>query len=273
MFSEFIIENGYNTSYIDTVLLSLFYKPTHLASILTQLPEKKSFVYLQDMIYFNIIEQIRKNFSISSGMMNEIRNCSISCGWKTNYNITDLYNPIDYLNFLINGLNIGDIKCDLVDSTNIESFRTNYITMQITNNNDIRSLLDKWTDTHLKKNVNGIYRFTETPVLIPIYLDRRSENNQINKYEIDIKKKIKFNDDMSWIIHAIICYSSTGNGQYYCIINMDDNNQQNNSWKMFNNNKIPSIMNINIKDPNYANKIKQECTIILYRLNDTLCKF
>jgi hypothetical protein len=69
---SFCVEDGYNTSYIDSVLIALFYKPTHLHELLTQLPEKTMFSYLQELIFSNFVEQVRKNYSVNSGMKYEI---------------------------------------------------------------------------------------------------------------------------------------------------------------------------------------------------------
>jgi len=275
----FIIEDGYNTSYIDTTVMALFYRPTHLTELLFQLPEKTKFVYLQSIINTHIIEQTRRNSSVDASLINEIRNYSFVCGWKEGCNVTELYNAIEYLEFLVKGFDFCGIKCDLMEFSkktheDIQSIKINYITVQVTENNNIKTLLERWTNDNLKKSVSGTssYHFTEIPMLIPIYLNRYIDGNQINNYKIDIKKKIRFNNkgqhDISWVIHSIICFSNTGNGHYYCIINMD-----NNEWFLFNDNKIPSLVKISITDDDIANKIKQECVVVLYRLDDMLCKF
>jgi hypothetical protein len=276
MTGTFIIEDGYNTSYIDTTIMALFYKPTHLTDLLIQLPEKSKFAYLQDIISTNVIDQVRRNFSVDASLINEIRNYSFICGWKEGCSITELYNAIEYLEFLIKGFDFFGIKCDLIDLSKktqeyVHFIKTNYITLLITENSNIKLLLEKWTNSLLKKNTMS-YHFTEIPIIIPIYLNRYDDTNQINNYKIDIKKKIRFNNkgqnDISWVIHSIICFSNTGKGHYYCIINMD-----NNVWCLFNNSKIPSVIKIDITDEDIANKIKQECVIVLYRLDDVLCKF
>ena len=281
MNTTFIVEDGFNTSYIDSILMALFYRTSHLQEILIQLPKKSKFVYLQDIINNNFIEQVRRNVSVDITIINEIRNYSFICGWKENLNITELYNVVDYLDFLIEGFDIGEIKCELLEISknlqeNIKSFYTNYIEIKVTDDNDIKTLLNKCIDINFNKKNNSTltyYHFSELPLFVPIYLNRYDDNNQINNYKIDIKKKIRFNNnnnklqsDASWIIHAIVCFSNSGNRHYYTIISTLDN-----KWCIFSNNKIPSLMKIDITDTVIANKIKQECVLILYRLDDNMC--
>jgi hypothetical protein len=112
------------------------------------------------------------------------------------------------------------------------------------------------------------YKFVNLPSLVPIYIKRK-----IDGCKVDIKKRIQFHknnnksqENASWIIHSIICYSRVGNGHYYTILYTayDD-------WYLFDNNKMPSLIKIDIYDSDVAEKIKQECVLILYRIDDILC--
>lgn len=283
MTAPIIVEDGFNTSYIDSILMALFYKHTHLYEMLIDIPEQSKFVYLQDIIGNNFIDQIRRNFSIDASVINEIRNYSFICGWKEGLNITELYNTVDYLDFLMKGFSYGGIKYELIEIPKnsqeeiIKSININYIEFKISNDSDTKTLMEKWINMILqKKSFDAIsyYHFSELPMLIPIYLNRLDENDQINKFKIDIKKKIRFSDNNDktqaealWTIHAIICYTSSGKGHYYSIINTI-----NNQWYLFSNGKISSLSKIDISDDDFSNKIKQECMLILYRLDENLCK-
>lgn len=280
----FIIADGLNTSYIDSLLMGLFYKKSHLEEMLAQFPEDIKFTYLQELINNIVIELARKDFSIDSSLINEIRNYSIICGWKQGQNILELYNVVDYLDFLITGFNFGYITFEIIEIHNEIQTETskllqlNYIQINVGSDSDTKTLLNKWIDNILFEKTSDdlltYYHFKELPMFVTMYLNR-NDNNQINNCLIDIKKKIKFykNNDKSqqsasWIIHCIICYSSSGNGKYYTIINQQYDSPM--SWYMFNNDKIPSMTNIDIRDKNIATKIKQECVLIIYRLEDTL---
>jgi hypothetical protein len=288
-FTTFVIADGLNTSYIDSLLMGLFYRTTHLQEMLSKSPEKSKFAYLQDLMN-NVIDQTRRNFSVDSSYINEIRNYSFICGWKDNLSLTELYNVVDYLDFIMKGFDFEGINCEVIELSKnsqdemAKSLKLNYIEVNVNTSNkdniDIKTLLEDWINSNLiEKNKNSLtyYHFKELPMLIPIYVNRLDENKQSVNTSVDIKKRIRFykNNDktqlsMEWIIHSIICFSSSGNGRYYTIINVDNDDWQ---WYLFSNDKLPSLVKINISDSDISNKIKQECVLVLYRLCDNLCKF
>lgn len=278
----FVVADGINTSYIDSTLMSLFYKSSHLQEMLAQQPDKAEFIYLQEMISNNFIDLARRNFSIDSSIVNEIRNYSLICGWKSLSNITELFSVVDYFTFLMTGFNFGGIKMEIVEMSDrdeeVRVLNFNYIEAQVYDEDNVDHLLKKWLESCTKKTkpLSTIhYRFAELPMIIPIYINRHTGKDITNTSQIDIFKKIKFRknndktqDNASWIIHAIICLSSSGSGHYYSLIQVD-----NNDWYLFSNARIPSLLKIRISDPDVALKIKKECVLILYRLSDDLCKY
>ena len=253
----FCVEDGYNTSYIDSALIALFYKPTHLYELLTEIPEDIKFVYLQEIILSNFVEQIRKNYSISSTYINEIRNYSIMCGWKYGYSITDLYDVQDYLTFLLKGLNSYPMTIETMSSKIVQ---INCITLNLFEDSTLKKLLNDW----IESTTDGIqYKFVDLPQLITIYIDRKKEGTKI-----DIMKKIQFaknntHNNASWIIHSLICKTKS---HYYAVVYTLYGN-----WYLFDNNKLPSILQIDITNNDISEKIKQECVIVLYRIDDILC--
>lgn len=247
---EFIIGDGLNTSYIDTLIVSLFYnnnKFVDLMDILTLMPENIDFVYLQELIINNVVNNINKNLSIDSSIINEIRNYCISCGWKNDNKITELHNIIEFYDWFITGVYGIHEPIIKFESTN-EKIYTNYIELVISYDTDIRVLLQSWIN-----NYNN-FTFREVPILLPIYLSH--EKN----YIIDIKKQIRI-DSHTWSISSIICLDKMRTGHYYSLINLD-----NDTWYMFSNDKIPSFYKIDIKNPITASKIKQECVLLFYRM-------
>lgn len=284
MISTIVVANGFNTSYLDSLLVAMFYKSSHLRSFLTQYPEKSKFIYLQELINNNFINTIKNGYSVDTSIINEIRNYSIVCGWKEGENIADLYSVIDYMKFLMHGIGFGQIDFEFIEfnefnnieNEKVKTMSMNYIDTIISENTNVKILLEKWYETNIKKpkTSNEHFRilcnkFKEIPLMIPIFFNREKGTS----YNVDIKKKIKFkkNNDsvqnnVSWIIHALICFSSFGSGSYYSIINTDVD-----KWFLFSNEKIPSLIEIKIYDPEISNKIKQECILAIYRL-DNLCK-
>jgi hypothetical protein len=275
----FVVADGLNTSYIDSILMSLFYKSSHLEEMLIQQPDNAEFIYLQEMISNNFIDLARRNFSIDSSIINEIRNYSLICGWKSSSSITELFSVVDYLTFLMTGFNFGGIKMEIVEMTDhdeeVRLLNFNYIEVSVYDEDNVDHLLKKWLENCTKKTktISSIhYRFAELPMIIPIYINRHTEKDITNTSQIDIFKKIKFRknndktqDNACWIIHAIICLSSSGSGHYYSLIQVDKKD-----WYLFSNARIPSLVKIRISDPDVALKIKKECVLILYRLNDDL---
>ena len=234
-----VVENGINTSYIDSLLFALFYKESHIQNILYQQTDKNIFMYLQDMIHNNFVYPIRSGFSISSSILNEIRNYSYLCGWKNNCNILDLYNVSEYFEFIMNGFSKNLINIDIMEinhKTNtqmMKSIECNFIELTITENNDIKYLLKDW-ENNITPNKNIYYNFKEVPMTLPIYLNRFTKAST-NFSKIDIKRKLKFyknKDDKQlnfyWNIHSVICFSNSGSGSYYSLINMGNNN-----WYIF----------------------------------------
>jgi hypothetical protein len=267
--TTFIIGNGLNTSYIDSLIMALFYKSSCLRYILIQNPENSKFMYLQELIDKNFIKNIDSGNSIDPSFINEIRNYSNICGWKEHGNITDLYSVLEYLKFLMAGIGFGNMDMDFIELNNNNKIKTismNYIFVQIIENTDVKILLESWYYSNIKKiakkNKTVYNKFRDIPIIIPIYFSRE----QGSTYKVDIKKKIKFknnNDCLQnkacWVIHSIICFSNSGTSNYYSILNTGLNN-----WYMFSNDNIPSLTKIKITDPYISEKIKQECVLALY---------
>jgi hypothetical protein len=254
MNTAFVVENGINTSYIDTLLFSLFYN-IHCNDLLIELPENERFGYLQDLILDNFIYPIRNGHTVTANIINEIRNYSYLCGWKNNSNILELFDTCEYFDFLMNGITKKIINIDIkINDKNIKNITMNYLTFNIEKNTNVKILLNKWQK-------NNFY-FREIPFIVPIYLNRKYESSY-NHNKIDIKKKIKFNNDKinSWTIYSIICYvKSIDHNIYYSLILYD------NTWYLFNNLNYPALSKIDITDNDIKFKIMQECVMLFYRL-------
>ena len=164
--------------------------------------------------------------------------------------------------------------------------------------NNIKDLLNNWCtnnnfiiETEINEN-NNIYtkklsgKFTyiisNIPYIIGIKINRLYlENNQLKKNNllIDIQKKIKVceldNNEIKqskrkWEIHCVICNDSENISEpnYYAIINLSTYN--NNKWYIFDQNSIPCMSEINIKDQKIINNIQKNCEFILYRLDSNI---
>ncbi len=252
----FIVEDGFNTSYIDALCVALYYKPSYIQNMLAEYPVNIHFASLQEIIYEDFVCNMRSHNAIDSSIINNIRNEMIACGWKENMNIVELYNVCELYLFLIKGFCESNMICKINENV------VNFDLIELTINNkydDIKSLLCEWEKNNLPK-----FTFEKAPLYIPISIHRTHANQSF----LDIKEAIKFNnntdstqENIIWTIHSLICYSTGGEGHYYSIVNDCG------SWYMFTNKKIPSLMKVDIKDTDISTKIKQECVFILYTIN------
>ena len=255
-----IIEDGLNTSYIDSLFVSLFYKPSFIQNVLSVYVEDLDIMYLQEMIYYNFVDKMRRKYVIGSQIMNEIRNYLVYCGWKNENNFIDLFEVQDLFDFLMNKCykNVISFNCKHNDKLYM-----NYININVKNDNNVKNMIEKLIDDNLES-----YHFFNIPYFIPLFFNRYNDGNY-NDSLIDIKEAIQFkykNDtedqhDHIWLIHSIICYSKAEKGNYYSIIS-DGNN-----WFLYSNTKLPSMIKIDICNEDIAFKIKKECVFVLYTLH------
>lgn len=263
----FIVENGLNSSSIDSLFVSLFFKPSYIQNILSEYPENISFIYLQELIYENFVCNMRRNYFIDSSIINEIRNYMVLCGWKNCADVMNTYDVQELYSFLINGF----CKKQLIFHMKKENEKPDdiitmpYIELKVTNDTCVKTLLENYFNNMSK------HYFNEIPEFVPIYLNRTygTQNVKFNNFLVDIKEGINFSkynicDDQKktwWKIHSIICFSGGENGHYYSIVS--DGSQ----WFLFSNSKLPSLLRIDIKNGDFAAKIKQDCVFLLYTLN------
>jgi hypothetical protein len=254
-----VVEDGYNTSYIDSLFVSMFYKPSYIQNILLDDVVNLKFLHLQNMIDTYFVEKMRMGYVINSVTMNEIRNQLIFCGWKNEYNIIEVFNVQELYDFIMNGFN----KKQLIFKTQNENdIMTNYISLDVLKNNDIKDILNNWIDINLPS-----YELKEIPSFIPLYLNRVN-GDKYNELLIDIQEGIQFkknnsnkeHHDLMWKIHAITCFSKTERKYYSIIIH-------NKSWYLFKNSKLPSLIKININDEDWIYKIQKECVLLFYTLD------
>jgi hypothetical protein len=248
----FIVEAGLNTSYIDSLFVSMFYKPSYIQDILIDTEKVNDVdtenendildrIYLQDIIYHYFVRNMRNKYTISFQTINELRNQLVYLGWKENENIVDLFEIHELYDFLIKKI-----------------YKNSLISFEL-ENNKINNLINTWINDNL-----GKYKLKDIPKFISIYFDRKKNNNN---YLVDIKEGINFeknniDDDQKeylWRIHSIICFSNPGH--YYSIV-FDGS-----EWFLFSNKKLPALIKINIKDEDIVMKIKQECIFVMYTLD------
>jgi hypothetical protein len=272
-----VVEGGYNTSYINALLTTLFYRENeYIKELLTSEPLLPAAYYLQEIIKSNFVEPLRRHFSIKFDIFNEIRNYLLINGFLNNFNIIDSIknNSIDLLfDFIIDFLNGNKLEFDIMkirDGQIIEKdkkLKTSIIKINIDNftetNTSIKKEFIKWLKFNVLNNDEEFYSYEikKMPNYICFYF------NRINKEEtnIDIMKKIKFfincnptQNCIKYKIHGLVCKE---NNKFYSILT------NNNKWLMFTENKIPSLEYISMSDDDMIEKIQKEVIFVIYTLD------
>lgn len=305
----FIVENGLNTCYIDSLLMSLFYKPsTYLDSLLHSEPKDPNTIYLQEIIKYKFVDQVRKNNSVLADIVNEIRIYAHECGWLVG--IPNEYDELfeqqdinEFYSFLLDVINVPLIEIqrqtiseaieNKSDVSELESIP--FINLTVPDNIDetsIKELLNSWmnhnTVDDIKREIidqqNGvkkiesvkglnIYKIMNVPTFVALSLNRFNSNvNKRIETKVDIQKKIKLhhvsdeNDGLRWKIHSIICHrgDTPKNGHYYSVLFASDN-----TWLLFDDQSIPCLKEIEIKDHNISETIKREIVFVIYCYDET----
>lgn len=261
----FLVENGDNTSYIDSLLMALFY-PTESQILINQLlgsqindPMK---IYLQEIILNHFVIPIRDNFSVLENVMNMIKYIGHHIGFSNKYEYVH-----DYYSFLHNifkGTSIEIQKYNIVDNfpvKNGDPLMRPYICINIPDNLtrlSIKKELLRWSN-------NSRY-ISNLPNILPIFINRNSHNTEvIIQKKIFPTKLIPFRtiNPPSYVIQSIICKSYNSNS-YYTIINTD------NKWLLFDNKLTPpSLQQILLSgkssNTDIVEKIKNESVMCFYR--------
>jgi len=222
----FIIENGINTSYINSLIVALFLKKTNTEKMIyedTHDTTDVSIYYIQEMIKSKFIDNIRNNRSIELKTVNEIRNLCYFCGWKEKFDLLSLFNVNDFYIFLIKQMDIHHYNCCHF------MLEPEEITIET-------------SITELAQCIN--FSKVEEDDYISFYINRK------NNRKIDIMKAFKVGKKR--YINSIVCFSD----RYYALIKID------NQWYYFDDTYIPSIRPININL--IRDKIKQECILVFY---------
>ena len=297
----FVVENGLNTCYMDSLLMALFYKQsTYLDTLLCTEPKNFEHIYLQEIIKLKFVDQVRKNISITTDIINEIRIYANSCGWKANsideFELFEQQDVNEFYTFLLNIFNAPLVEIQrqtYSEALNNENDiglieKLPFINLTVSENSSIKELLSSWMNMNevngLKREVQeqkiesvkglNIYKIMNVPTFIGISLNRFSNfsGKRIDAM-VDIQKKIKLhhisddNDGLRWTMHAIICHrgDTPKSGHYYSVLFGSDN-----TWLLFDDQAVPCLKEINIKNSEISDTIKREIVFAIYCYDETV---
>jgi hypothetical protein len=253
-----------------------------MISILDNEPKKPEGFYLQNLIKIKFIEPIQRNYSISSSIINEIRNYSIICGWSKEGNIDEQKDCCEYYKFIAELFNIQPLEFEILEikdnamTDNTKKIKSPYISLNLNQDNTIKNLLTNWINTSLvsynqQTNIINCYKLANIPQFVMLNINRFDYDGIRNNYKLDIMKRIKFfgNNDNSqnylkWKIYSIICHKGKNynSGHYYCLIYT---NQK--KWLLFDDELIPSFEYIDLENEDIKQKIMLDSVILVYTLD------
>lgn len=305
--SPFVVENGFNTCYMDSLFMALFYSPSNISlNMLDTDPTDPTFIYLQELIKTNFVEPVRKNHSISASTINEIRDYVFYNGWKSNIpeEIIEQQDVSEFYVFLANKFKMPKIEIkrttitEAIPSTNdtgaIEKIP--FIVLDLPENKEkkqdvitIKTLLNKWfndnpidvkrdvynndKNTILTETVKGlnIFKIVNVPGIVPLVINRFTNiNSAKNESRVDIMQKIKLlnNEEYDNLRWSIhSAICHTGNTIKSGHYYALINHA--NKWLLFDDKSVPSMNTVSMSDETLINKIQSECVFVIYKFDDS----
>lgn len=260
---DFVIEDGYNTAYISVLFMALFFDKSMIERYLLIDNNSNNFdgLYLQKLILYNFIKQIRNNMCVTSKMLNEIRLCAITSGWKNSNNIFEMYgeaDPIDFLCFILKLINF--IPLEIINSPKSAWNTSNHL-----NKSKKDICCDKYIINPIaKSNTQDTYDYwacdnqiSNIPIFIIFKLDNIKSTFGINKKIFLFHKNHQYHA-IKWIFHSLL-YKDGNN--YKTIVS------KNSTLLMFNQNEFPNIKQFN---EDIIKNIGNKTVYIIYRKEPTI---
>lgn len=244
----FTIEDGYNTSYISTLFIVLFYERSMIERCLLLENNSRTLngLYLQKLIQTNFIEPLRNNTCITSAMLNEIRLSMYTLGWKISQNIDEMceeHDSIELLQFLYKLINVVPVETQ----SNEKIKHDGYITFpEICDN--VQNSYNKWAVEN---------KITNIPIFIIFKINSISTSFKINK-RIKLFSTSHPYHFINWAFHGLFYKNKK---HYNTIV------EKNNILYTFEQNTIPAIKKLN--EPTLHN-IQNKEIFIIYRKEPTI---
>lgn len=228
---DFVIEDGYNTSYMATLFMALFYSRSMIERYLLLENDNEKFdgLYLQKLIQHNFVDNVRKNLNITSKMLNEIRLCAITNGWMNDGDIFKAFGdaePIDFLWFMLRLIRFRPMEFE-GEKTNTEvDYEKMYVVKSQGGATCIKALYDEWAKNNSISNI---------PVMVLFQIDNILAEFNINKKITLFPKKHQYHN-INWVFHSL--FYNDGKSGYKTLM------RDNDDLLIFNNNEFPNIKKI-----------------------------
>lgn len=292
----FIVENGGNTCYIDSLLMALFYTPSHIDGVLNKKLKNDQYSYIQEFIMQKFVNRVRNGKSVSSEEINELRIILITNGWLDFNSIFQQQDVNEFYTFLLDKFDITPIELEKKIYTDNNDNKTiieklPFIPLSLPyykENNSIKvsDMLREWLylgGVDIKRNNNGIfndvkdlisYQINNIPEFLTLSINRFPNIENRNNTDVVITKTLKpfsnlVNTDLKnveWSFHSAVCHKGDNlqSGHYYTLLFKKINKED--KWYIFNDINIPSITEVSMNDKNIIKNIKQDCIFLIYQL-------
>jgi ubiquitin C-terminal hydrolase len=299
-----IVQNAGNTCYIDSLLVSLFYKEESglidkgsLIRLLETDPKTGDSVYLQEFIKFHFIDCINDNKSVLEDTMNTLRHLLFTNSWKEESEIfgqQDVTEFYTYLVDLFNGPLVETMRTTISeglpnDSDNGQVEKLPFIPLSLPDNHSqvrIMDLLNSWLNdnvSNLKReiyndnagttteddvNALNIYSIVNIPYMLGLGINRFKNIEKRDDTDVIIQRKITPSNNLPYPLQQAWTFRAA-------ICHEGDSPKsghyycivaKNNKFYLFDDLQIPSIYEIRMDDPSITAKIKKNVVFILYRL-------
>jgi hypothetical protein len=280
--NNIILEDGYNSDYIYSMVTALFYVPTDGTNrMINNDSHDVNAYYIQEFIKSKFIYPIHRSMSIESNVVNKFRLFLYNCGWLKNDDRHILEKgELDKFYLFLMGMMGQNINFTVVDATNNTTKDIPCGTINITDKHMIQetlegrseprvvnlsSAVERWIKEEiLKQNIS--YKFENVPYIIPIIINIKDPDTCLNKRYINVMEGLNFPDSgdkiqrmLIWEFHSMICQNEKGD-YYSLVINHNDD------MMGFSDKQIPSNWKVDITNVSVVKKIMREIKLVFYKL-------
>lgn len=261
-----ILEDGYNTDYIYSLIIAIFHNKGNAYQLLNNDCNNSNTYYLQEYIKHKILDKINNKISITTEVINKLRMFLYNSGWlkDTEKYIFDKCDINEFYIFLVSQMLENKIICSHIDTKKNISIKKTFDLIELNDNhfndhNNLSFALNNWIDNNYDETY---FKFEEIPIFIPIYI------NLTNPIIINIMESINFTKNydktqktLVWDFESLICYDNE-NKYYYVVKQWDYNN-----FCIFSDKQIPSQYKVCIDDKDKIYKIAKSIKFVIYNIS------
>jgi len=280
MKGQLVLEDGYNTDYIYSLILALFYLPSDgVNRIINEDMEDSNAYYLQEFIKMKLIYLVQRGSSIESKIVNRLRMYCYNSGWLSgnDQHILSKVRIDTFYNFLISDMMGHSLEFTRADPRGNQSndlkFPLIHLNRQLIEQVagqsvgliNLSDCVDRWIEQNVSES-KYLYKFKTIPQLVSIYIDQQDSETNENARMLNIMEGFRFGsvDDkvqklFIWEIHSLILMEEDGTYYTICITNL-------NKWTAFSDHRIPSNWDIDMTNIEQVRKIIRQVVFVFYKI-------